>query len=123
MAFKAAGNDCGDSEMVEVVDSSGSINEGDTLVMVGHDGVSLPPITFPPSSQPGGHLLAFLSCLENALMPQAQLEPPLWLHRTKGKVHHPLLLPVTLTRFVMLPNAFPCSVLCTAFSFCSSLKK
>ena len=70
-------------------DSSGGGGgaEGDTLVLVGHDGVSLPPITFPPSSQPGGHLLAFLSCLENALLPLAQLDPPLWMHRSKGKVH------------------------------------
>jgi len=50
------------------------------VVLVGQDGVQRPPIHFPK----GGHLLAFLSCLENGLLPRGQLDPPLWSHRDKG---------------------------------------
>ncbi|GAB1296444.1 Small G protein signaling modulator 2 [Apodemus speciosus] len=32
------------------------------------------------------HLLSFLSCLENGLLPRGQLEPPLWTQQGKGKV-------------------------------------
>ncbi|XP_054167944.1 small G protein signaling modulator 1-like isoform X2 [Oppia nitens] len=52
----------------------------DSIVLVGQDGVMQPPIRFPK----GGHLLSFLSCLENGLMPYGQLDPPLWSQ--KGKV-------------------------------------
>ncbi|XP_068122084.1 small G protein signaling modulator 2 isoform X4 [Hyperolius riggenbachi] len=52
------------------------------LVLVSQDGIQRPPLHFPP----GGHLLAFLSCLENGLQPRGQLEPPLWSQRGKGKV-------------------------------------
>ncbi|XP_053561214.1 small G protein signaling modulator 2 [Bombina bombina] len=52
------------------------------LVLVSQDGIQRPPLHFPP----GGHLLAFLSCLENGLLPKGQLEPPLWSQRGKGKV-------------------------------------
>ncbi|XP_076364426.1 small G protein signaling modulator 1-like isoform X4 [Tachypleus tridentatus] len=55
---------------------------GGTVVLVGQDGVQQPPIHFPK----GGHLLAFLSCLENGLLPHGQLDPPLWSQRGKGKV-------------------------------------
>ncbi|XP_062407815.1 small G protein signaling modulator 2 isoform X2 [Sardina pilchardus] len=55
---------------------------GGTLVLVSQDGIQRPPLHFPP----GGHLLAFLSCLENGLLPRGQLEPPLWSQRGKGKV-------------------------------------
>ncbi|XP_026676345.1 small G protein signaling modulator 2 [Diaphorina citri] len=55
---------------------------GGTIVLVGQDGVQRPPIIFPK----GGHLLAFLSCLENGLLPHGQLDPPLWSQRGKGKV-------------------------------------
>ncbi|XP_071945784.1 small G protein signaling modulator 1-like isoform X2 [Antedon mediterranea] len=55
---------------------------GGTLVLVGQDGVQFPPIHFPK----GGHLLAFLSCLENGLLPRGQLDPPLWSQRGKGKI-------------------------------------
>lgn len=48
--------------------------------MVGRDGVMRPPIKFPK----GGHLLAFLSCLENGLVPYGQLDPPLWSENGKG---------------------------------------
>ncbi|XP_053375444.1 small G protein signaling modulator 1-like isoform X2 [Mercenaria mercenaria] len=53
-----------------------------TIVLVGQDGVQRPPIHFPK----GGHLLAFLSCLETGLLPHGQLDPPLWSQRGKGKV-------------------------------------
>ncbi|XP_041455955.1 small G protein signaling modulator 2-like isoform X2 [Lytechinus variegatus] len=57
-------------------------DSGGTLVLVGQDGVQYPPIHFPK----GGHLLAFLTCLENGLLPRGQLDPPLWSQRGKGKV-------------------------------------
>ncbi|XP_076367411.1 small G protein signaling modulator 1-like isoform X2 [Tachypleus tridentatus] len=55
---------------------------GGTVVLVGQDGVQQPPIHFPK----GGHLLAFLSCLENGLLPHGQLDPPLLSQKGKGKV-------------------------------------
>uniref|UniRef100_A0A672K0Z8 Small G protein signaling modulator 2 n=1 Tax=Sinocyclocheilus grahami TaxID=75366 RepID=A0A672K0Z8_SINGR len=55
---------------------------GGTLVLVSQDGIQRPPLHFPP----GGHLLAFLSCLETGLLPRGQLEPPLWSQKGKGKV-------------------------------------
>ena len=58
-----------------------SADSGGTIVLVGQDGVQHPPIHFPK----GGHLLAFLSCLENGLLPHGQLDPPLWSQRGKGK--------------------------------------
>ncbi|XP_071479414.1 small G protein signaling modulator 1-like [Diadema antillarum] len=57
-------------------------DSGGTLVLVGQDGVQYPPIHFPK----GGHLLSFLTCLENGLLPRGQLDPPLWSQRGKGKV-------------------------------------
>ncbi|XP_038670399.1 small G protein signaling modulator 2 isoform X2 [Scyliorhinus canicula] len=57
-------------------------NSGGTLVLVSQDGIQRPPLHFPQ----GGHLLAFLSCLENGLLPRGQLDPPLWSQRGKGKV-------------------------------------
>ncbi|XP_059487070.1 small G protein signaling modulator 2-like isoform X2 [Neocloeon triangulifer] len=57
-------------------------DSGGTVVLVGLDGVQRPPIHFPR----GGHLLAFLSCLETGLLPHGQLDPPLWSQRGKGKV-------------------------------------
>lgn len=57
-------------------------DSGGTLVLVSQDGIQRPPLHFPP----GGHLLAFLSCLESGLLPRGQLEPPLWSQRGKGKV-------------------------------------
>ncbi|CAL8137374.1 unnamed protein product [Orchesella dallaii] len=56
--------------------------ESDWIALVGQDGVQRPPIHFPR----GGHLLAFLSCLENGLLPHGILDPPLWSQRGKGKV-------------------------------------
>lgn len=53
---------------------------GGTVVMIGQDGVHKSPITFPR----GGHLLAFLSCLETGLAPFGQLDPPLWSQKGKG---------------------------------------
>ncbi|XP_070389552.1 small G protein signaling modulator 2-like isoform X1 [Dermacentor albipictus] len=58
-------------------------DSGGTLVLVGQDGVQRPPMHFPR----GGHLLAFLSCLENGLLPNGQLDPPLRTHQSgTGKV-------------------------------------
>lgn len=57
-------------------------DSGGTIILVGQDGVQRPPIHFPK----GGHLLAFLGCLENGLLPHGQLDPPLWSQRGKGKV-------------------------------------
>ncbi|XP_071033938.1 small G protein signaling modulator 1 [Parasteatoda tepidariorum] len=55
---------------------------GGTIVLVGQDGVQQPPIHFPK----GGHLLSFLSCLENGLLPHGQMDPPLWSQHGRGKV-------------------------------------
>ena len=51
------------------------------MVLVGQDGVQRPPIHFPS----GGHILAFLTCLETGLLPNGQLDPPLWAQKGKGK--------------------------------------
>uniref|UniRef100_A0A8C7X5Z3 Small G protein signaling modulator 1a n=1 Tax=Oryzias sinensis TaxID=183150 RepID=A0A8C7X5Z3_9TELE len=58
------------------------VDSGGTVVLVSQDGIQRPPLRFPR----GGHLLQFLSCLENGLLPHGQLEPPLWSQRGKGKV-------------------------------------
>ncbi|KAK3514908.1 hypothetical protein QTP70_034958, partial [Hemibagrus guttatus] len=58
------------------------VDSGGTLVLVNQDGIQRPPLRFPQ----GGHLLQFLSCLENGLLPHGQLDPPLWSQRDKGKV-------------------------------------
>lgn len=73
-------------------------DSGGTIVLVGQDGVQMPPIHFPR----GGHLLAFLSCLENGLLPHGQLDPPLWSQRGKGKV-----FPKLRRRGRGLPNSKP----------------
>ncbi|XP_040010488.1 small G protein signaling modulator 1 isoform X2 [Xiphias gladius] len=57
-------------------------DSGGTAVLVSQDGIQRPPLRFPR----GGHLLQFLSCLENGLLPHGQLDPPLWSQRGKGKV-------------------------------------
>lgn len=55
---------------------------GGTVILVGQDGVQRPPIHFPE----GGHMQAFLSCLETGLLPHGQLDPPLWSQRGIGKI-------------------------------------
>ena len=47
--------------------------------MVGYDGIAHPPLLFP--HQPSFFL--FLECLENSLLPQGCLEPPLWYIKDK----------------------------------------
>lgn len=42
--------------------------------------MSRPTIHFPA----GGHLLAFLTCLESGLKPSGRLDPPLWSQTGKG---------------------------------------
>lgn len=59
------------------------VDSGGTVVLVSQDGIQRPPLRFPR----GGHLLQFLSCLENGLLPHGQLDPPLWSQR--GKVGTP----------------------------------
>ncbi|XP_013931345.1 PREDICTED: small G protein signaling modulator 1 [Thamnophis sirtalis] len=58
------------------------VDSGGTVVLVSQDGIQRPPLRFPK----GGHLLQFLSCLENGLLPHGQLDPPLWSQRGKEKV-------------------------------------
>ncbi|NXS24926.1 SGSM1 protein, partial [Mystacornis crossleyi] len=55
------------------------VDSGGTVVLVSQDGIQRPPLRFPR----GGHLLQFLSCLENGLLPHGQLDPPLWSQRGK----------------------------------------
>ncbi|XP_055541047.1 small G protein signaling modulator 2-like isoform X2 [Wyeomyia smithii] len=55
---------------------------GGTIILVGQDGVQRPPILFPE----GGHMAAFLSCLETGLLPHGQLDPPLWSQRGIGRI-------------------------------------
>uniref|UniRef100_A0A1A9WDB8 Rab-GAP TBC domain-containing protein n=1 Tax=Glossina brevipalpis TaxID=37001 RepID=A0A1A9WDB8_9MUSC len=55
---------------------------GGIIILVGQDGVQRPPIHFPE----GGHMQAFLSCLETGLLPHGQLDPPLWSQRGIGKM-------------------------------------
>jgi len=62
---------------MNVADGSG------ILVLVGQDGVQRPPLHFPR----GGHMLAFLSCVETGLMPLGHLEPPLWYENGTGSSH------------------------------------
>lgn len=59
-------------------DASGTI----ILVLVGFDGVQHSPIHFPK----GGHMEAFLSCLETGLLPHGRLDPPIWSHKSIGKI-------------------------------------
>ncbi|CAF1091445.1 unnamed protein product [Rotaria magnacalcarata] len=63
--------------------------DGDRIVLVGRDGVQYPPLHI---KDKGGHLLAFLSCLENGLAPHGQLDPPLCFEKEQGivfpKLHH-----------------------------------
>lgn len=56
-----------------------AVDSGGTVVLVSQDGIQRPPFRFPK----GGHLLQFLSCLENGLLPHGQLDPPLWSQRGK----------------------------------------
>ncbi|XP_058455911.1 small G protein signaling modulator 1-like isoform X2 [Malaya genurostris] len=55
---------------------------GGTIILVGQDGVQRSPILFPE----GGHMAAFLSCLETGLLPHGQLDPPLWSQRGIGRI-------------------------------------
>ncbi|CAF3367028.1 unnamed protein product [Rotaria sp. Silwood1] len=63
--------------------------DGDRIVFVGRDGVQYPPFHI---KDKGGHLLAFLTCLESGLSPNGQLDPPLAYEKGQGKVlpklHH-----------------------------------
>ena len=43
-----------------------------TVVLIGQDGLQLPPFSFP-----SGSLLAFLTCLEQGLSPLGRFDPPL----------------------------------------------
>ena len=47
---------------------------GGSVVLIGQDGIQLPPLTFPSS----GSLLSFLTCLEQGLHPDGRLDPPLF---------------------------------------------
>ncbi|CAF0973038.1 unnamed protein product [Didymodactylos carnosus] len=57
--------------------------DGDRIVLVAKDGVQHPPFHI---KDKGGHLLAFLSCLESGLSPNGKLDPPLWFEKDKGKI-------------------------------------
>lgn len=63
----------------EMIGNAGA-DQGGSMVLVGQDGVQRPAIHFPA----GGHLLAFLTCLETGLNPHGRLDPPLWFEEGKG---------------------------------------
>ncbi|CAF0888852.1 unnamed protein product [Adineta steineri] len=58
-------------------------DDGDRIVFIGRDGVQYPPFHI---KNKGGHLLAFLTCLENGLGPNGQLDPPLGYEKGQGKI-------------------------------------
>lgn len=80
------------------------VDSGGTVVLVSQDGIQRPPLRFPR----GGHLLQFLSCLENGLLPHGQLDPPLWSQR--GKVGTPKLGLFLSPRHCGFLLMFPCGV-------------
>ncbi|UJR28351.1 hypothetical protein I4U23_009593 [Adineta vaga] len=57
--------------------------DGDRIVFVGRDGVQYPPFHI---KDRGGHLLAFLTCLESGLAPNGYLDPPLGYENGQGKI-------------------------------------
>lgn len=57
-------------------------DSGGTIILVSQDGIQRPPIIFPE----GGHMQQFLTCLETGLLPNGQLDPPLWSQRGIGKI-------------------------------------
>lgn len=61
---------------------AGGPDTGGTIIVVEQDGIQRPPIHFPK----GGHMAAFLGCLETGLLPHGQLDPPLWSQRGMGKL-------------------------------------
>ena len=57
--------------------------DGDRIVFIGRDGVQYPPFHI---KDKGGHLLAFLTCLESGLEPNGYLDPPLEYENGQGSV-------------------------------------
>jgi hypothetical protein len=62
--------------------------DGDRIVFVGRDGVQYPPFHI---KDKGGHLLAFLTCLESGLAPHGQLDPPLGYEKGLGKLNRKMI--------------------------------
>lgn len=56
-----------------IISRSSLADRGTAVVFVDRTGQQQPPLHFPI----GGHLLAFLSSLENGLLPTGRLQPPL----------------------------------------------
>ena len=54
-------------------------NQKGTVVLIGQDGLQLPPLSFT-----SGSLLPFLTCLEQSLAPNGRFDPPLNLAQFKG---------------------------------------
>uniref|UniRef100_G1R836 Small G protein signaling modulator 1 n=1 Tax=Nomascus leucogenys TaxID=61853 RepID=G1R836_NOMLE len=76
------------------------VDSGGTVVLVSQDGIQRPPFRFPK----GGHLLQFLSCLENGLLPHGQLDPPLWSQRGNCLLWGEISVThIGLTRVILLP--------------------
>lgn len=72
------------------------VDSGGTVVLVSQDGIQRPPLRFPR----GGHLLQFLSCLENGLLPHGQLDPPLWSQRGKVSTQQVFLWGMQDTNYI-----------------------
>lgn len=61
------------------------------IIFVAHDGVQYPSFVFPL----GSHLIQFLNCLENVLLPNYRLEPVGWEEMIKHTAE-PFILKKTL---------------------------
>lgn len=70
---------CGLGNGTEVGSFLVSAGQSAELILIGYDGIAHPPLLFP--HQPS--FFMFLECLENSLLPQGCLEPPLWYIKDK----------------------------------------
>lgn len=66
------------------------------MILIGYDGIAFSPILFP--HQPS--LFMFLECLENSLLPQGCLEPPLWYIKTHATKVSQLILSTHHTTYM-----------------------
>lgn len=81
------------------------LGDGDRIVFIGRDGVQYPPFHI---KDKGGHLLSFLTCLENSLAPHGQIDPPLWYEQGQGTCGFNLVVSqFSISLIVFLGKIFP----------------